>query len=323
MAFERFLEINFRQKTLVLIEQANEIIDEYQAEGFTLTVRQLYYQFVARDLVANTALNYERIASVVDDARKAGLIDWAAIEDRTRFLRAIPTFANPMDFLDKEIPEYAEDVWNDQDYYAEVWIEKDALLGVVERACMDLRVPYFAARGYPSSTALYNAGRRLARKRAKGQWPIIFYLGDHDPSGLQMGIENAPNALMQYARSQDIELNMVALTREQIDEHEPPANYAKESDSRYRWYNERTGLDDAWELDALPPNVVDQLLRDQIEAVLDRDKFDSRINAETVNRDKLTTLKNNFERIANNMPMIERYLDNRTPAIDSELLRKD
>lgn len=319
---EAFTKIAFRKKTLVLIEQANEIIAQYRARGFTLTVRQLYYQFVARDLIENTPQNYERVASVVDDARKAGLIDWKAIEDRTRFLRRIETFVTPTDFLEDAIGNYAEDVWRDQDYYAEVWIEKDALLGVIEGACSELRVPYFACRGYPSSSELYKAGKRLRRYRDTGRWPIVFYLGDHDPSGLQMGVENAPNALITYARSHDIEVRHVALTREQIDEHDPPANYAKESDSRFNWYYDRTGLDESWELDALDPDVIDTLIRDNIADVLDRDKFDKLIAEETGNRNRLFEIKDAFADLAGNIAGARRYARNRTPAIDSELLRR-
>lgn len=319
---EAFTKIAFRTKTLKLIDQANEIIGEFRARGFTLTVRQLYYQFVARDLIANTPQNYERVASVVDDARKAGLIDWRAIEDRTRFLRRIPDFADPQAWLDNEIEGYAEDIWRDQDYYAEVWVEKDALLGVIEGACNELRVPYFACRGYPSSSELYKAGKRLARIRDAGRWPIVFYLGDHDPSGLQMGVENAPNALETYSRSHDIEVRHVALTRDQIDEHDPPANYAKESDSRFNWYQETTGLDESWELDALDPDVIDAVIRSNVEDILDRAKFDRNVAAETANRNRLHEIKDAFADLAGNIAGARRYARNRTPAIDSELLRR-
>lgn len=317
--FEKFIEINFREKTRKLIEQANEIIDEYQARGFTLTVRQLYYQFVARDLIRNTPQNYERVASVVDDARKAGLIPWDAIEDRTRFVRGFDTFRTPQDFLAHTIEGYKEDVWRDQDYHVEVWIEKDALLGVVEPACHELRVDYFACRGYPSSSELYKAGKRMAYYRSIGKWPLVFYVGDHDPSGLQMGIQNAPNALIQYGRTTDIEMQMIALTRDQIDEHEPPPNYAKETDSRYNWYVDRTGLDEAWELDALDPSVLDAVIRDAIEGVLDRDKFEANIALEKARRDTLRSVTEQYR----DGSQLLRFLQNHTPAMDSELLSRN
>lgn len=299
--YEQFVNINFRTKTRKVIEQANQVIAEYDARGFKLTVRQLYYQFVARDWLKNTPQNYERLASIVDDARKAGLIDWAAIIDRTRFLRRIPDFADPQAFLETVKHQYAEDIWRDQDYYPEVWIEKDALLGVIEDVCNELRIPYFACRGYPSSSELYRAAKRLRRKRDQGKWPIVFYLGDHDPSGLHMGLNNAPDLIATFGRSNDIDVKMIALTRDQIDEHNPPPNYAKESDARYNWYTFQTGLEECWELDALDPGVIDALIRSNFDEIVDREKFDARLADEQTNRDHL------FDAI-DNWPDIVTYL---------------
>jgi hypothetical protein len=296
--FDKFVEINFRTKTRKVIEQANQIIGEYEARGFKLTVRQLYYQFVARDWLKNTPQNYERLASIVDDARKAGMIDWAAIIDRTRFLRRIPDFADPQAFMESVKHQYAEDIWRDQDYYPEVWIEKDALLGVIEDVCNELRIPYFACRGYPSSSELYRAAKRLRRKRDQGKWPIVFYLGDHDPSGLHMGTTNAPDLIATFGRTNDIDVKMIALTRDQIDEHDPPPNYAKESDARYNWYTFTTGIEECWELDALDPGVIDALIRSQVSEIVDREKFDARLADEQNNRDILFNTIDNWPDVA-------------------------
>lgn len=311
MAYEQFVNIAFRTKTRKLIDQANQVIGEYAARGFKLTVRQLYYQFVARDWLKNTFNNYQRLASVVDDARKAGLIDWAAIIDRTRYLCRIPDYGDPQAFLESVKHQYAEDIWRDQDYYAEVWIEKDALIGVIEGVCNELRMPFFACRGYPSSSEMYRAAKRLRRKRDQGKWPIVFYLGDHDPSGLHMGQQNAPDLLSQFAWSNDIEVKMIALTKDQIDEHEPPPNYAKESDARYNWYEFTTGLDECWELDALDPGIIDSLIRSEYAAIVDQDKFDARLADEQTNRDVL------FDTI-DNWPNVARYLKYRDRELWSE-----
>ena len=126
---------SFNRASLIKIHQAIEILDEYMAQGFKLTLRQLYYQFVARDLIKNTQREYVKLGRVISDARLCGLIDWDAIEDRTRFLRSIPTWDNPADILYNAADQYKEDVWLDQDVYMEVWIEKDALVGVLEPIC--------------------------------------------------------------------------------------------------------------------------------------------------------------------------------------------
>lgn len=273
MAKEAFVEIAFRRKTVVLIEQANKIIAEMQQQGFTLTVRQLYYQFVARGLLENRQQNYQRLASVVDDARKAGLIDWNAIEDRTRYLRSYRTFANPTEALFAAARNYMEDLWADQDAYVEVWIEKDALLGVIEPACGEFRIPYFACRGYASSSELYTAGKRLRRMEAKGKRPLIFHLGDHDPSGLDMTRVNEDSVGL-FGRTYGIEVRRLALNMDQVEQYDPPPNPAKESDSRFAEYAAQHG-DESWELDALSPSVIDALIRDEIATVIDQDKFDA------------------------------------------------
>jgi hypothetical protein len=130
---------SFRPDTQTRINQANEIIVEYQAQGFKLTLRQLYYQFVSRDLIPNTVQSYKSLGDVVNDGRLAGLIDWDAIEDRTRNLRSGPHWSSPRSIVRACADQYAVDLWDAQDNYVEVWIEKDALVGVIEGICNELR----------------------------------------------------------------------------------------------------------------------------------------------------------------------------------------
>lgn len=252
---EQFIEKAFRADTMAIIDQANEIIADMQAQGYTLTVRQLYYQFVARDLIENKQKNYKRLASIIDNARKAGLVDWKAIEDRTRNLRRISAYDDPSQFIKTMVRYYyAENLWADQDVYCEVWIEKDALAGVIERVCDRWRVPYFACRGYSSSSELYGAAKRLIDKTRGGQKPIIFHLGDHDPSGLDMTRVNR-DSLDLFSDRWGIEVRRLALNWDQIEEHRPPPNPAKETDSRFDRYVAEYG-DESWELDALNPQMI-------------------------------------------------------------------
>lgn len=297
MAKEQFEQISFHPKTRALIEQANVIIGEMAAEGYTLTVRQLYYQFVARGYLENVQANYKRLAGVVDNARKAGLIDWDAIEDRTRYLREVQTYGSPRHFLEAMTRDYyAEHLWADQETYCEVWVEKDALLGVIERPALEWRVPYFACRGYASSSELYTAGKRLARKRAQGKQVVIFHLGDHDPSGMNMTDVNR-ESLQQFSRRHDVEVRRLALNMDQVEEHQPPPNPAKESDSRFEGYAAEYG-DESWELDALNPSVLDGVVREAIEGVVDHDKFTAAREAEDDNRAKLMEAADNWAGVA-------------------------
>jgi hypothetical protein len=84
MPIIKYKDFNFRSASLSVIELANSIIAEYQAQGYDLTLRQLYYQFVARGIIPNSDAEYKKLGSVINDGRLAGLIDWDSITDRTR-----------------------------------------------------------------------------------------------------------------------------------------------------------------------------------------------------------------------------------------------
>ena len=233
-----------------MIGQANRIIAEYQALGFVLTLRQLYYQFVSRAAIANTLAEYKRLGTIIRSGRRAGLIDWDAIEDRTRNVRRLPSWSNPSEIIEAVSRQYREDLWAGQYFRPEVWIEKDALLGVIENVCEEFRVPYFACRGNNSESEQYKAGKRFADYRDEGLTPLVLHLGDHDPNGLDMTRDNR-DRLALFARG-DVEVRRIALNLDQVELYRPPPNPAKETDSRYAAYARQFGTE-CWELDALEP----------------------------------------------------------------------
>lgn len=274
---EEFVSKSFKPATLAVIEQANAIIEAYQEQGFRLTLRQLYYQFVARDLIPNQQTEYKRLGSIVNDARLAGLMDWDAIEDRTRHLRALSTWDTPADVIRSAYRGYSEDLWASQPHYVEVWIEKDALLGVVEGVCDKLRVPYFACRGYASQSELYSAGKRLADYSYRGQSPIVLHFGDHDPSGIDMTRDNEER-LSMFA-GEPVEVRRLALNMPQIRQYRPPPNPAKDTDARFAGYVQNFGTK-CWELDALDPNVIATLIRREVEDIRNPDAWEAALAAE-------------------------------------------
>jgi hypothetical protein len=283
---EAFIEKRFNASSIAIIENANAIIEEHQAEGYTLTLRQLYYQFVHRKLIANKQSEYKRIGSVINDARLAGLIDWDAIEDRMRFLRAVPNYPGPAQFVSQQVHQFAEDLWKGQPQYCEVWIEKDALSGVIERPCIRYRVPFFACRGYASQSGLYEAGARLRSILDTGRRVTIFHLGDHDPSGLDMSRDN-DERLNMFARTlADVRLVRLALNREQIEKFDLPPDPAKLTDSRVGVYMAEHGRT-SWELDALPSREIERLIVSAIEGVLDKTLFKQASERENESRKQL------------------------------------
>ncbi len=280
---------NFSSATLLLIEQANIIIEELMADGYDLTLRQLYYQFVARDLFANEQRNYKRLSIVMSDARLAGLVDWNAIVDRTRNLEQNSHWNSVSSILRSCVHWYHRDLWADQPYRIEVWIEKQALIGVIERPCNELDVPYFACRGYMSQSEQRKAGERaLANHNEFGQQTVILHLGDHDPSGVDMTRDNN-DRLDMFTDYGPVIVDRIALTPKQIDKYNPPPNPAKLTDSRASGYIKQHGYE-SWELDALSPKVLDKLIRKHVGYYVDEDLMNKAIERQENEREILKDL---------------------------------
>jgi len=302
----------FRNATLGIIVKANAIIAEYQAQGFCLTLRQVYYQMIARDLfpgtwidpvynarqglppdTKNTLKNYKRLGDILNDGRLAGLIDWEAIEDRTRNLESNAHWDSPGQIVKTCARQFRFDLWSDQDYYCEIWIEKEALVGVIEGICTELDVPYFACRGYVSQSEMWVAAQRLAEHEDSGRDTIIFHLGDHDPSGMDM-TRDITDRLEMFGSTVDI--RRIALSMDQIDEYNPPPNPAKTTDARYEKYREEFG-DDSWELDALEPKVLVNLIQNEVGRVRDEERWDAQVERQEQAREELQLVAKQWQSV--------------------------
>jgi hypothetical protein len=233
VTFITYAPVRFGRATLSQIDRANAIITEYQGQGFTLTLRQLYYQFVSRDLLPNSLRSYKGLGEVVKKGRRAGRISWDAIEDRTRNLSDQQHWDSPRDVIEAAKASFAVDMWANQPRRPEVWIEKDALVGVIEPICRRYDVPFFACRGNNSDSEQWAAGHhRFKTAIERGQEPLVLHLGDHDPNGLDMTRDNRDRLRMFTGRP--VEVRRLALNMDQVREHRPPPNPAKSTDTRYR-----------------------------------------------------------------------------------------
>lgn len=290
---EAFTSQGFRQDSLSIIDTANGICREYQAQGYNLTLRQVYYQFVARGLLANSQKSYKRLGGIINDARLAGLMDWSYIQDRTREVSgAFGGFNSPADFIQRYASYYQEPIWRGQEYRPEVWVEKDALKDVVGQACRETRTPYFSCRGYVSQSEMYDAAKRFQTRRRQGHIPVVIHLGDHDPSGIDMTRDIRDRLeLMSWG---DIEVRRIALNMDQVRQYDPPPNPAKLTDSRGSSYVMEYG-DDSWELDALEPSVLTALIQDELETFIDRDEMDRRLEEEAAKTRRLEELADRWE----------------------------
>jgi hypothetical protein len=285
MTYRCYVEKKFNAERSELIRQSNIIIEEYQRKGLTMTLRQLYYQMVSRNVFANDDKNYDKLGSTISDARIAGLVSWTAIEDRTRFLRGRNFFDNPGQAFRQARENYMIDRWAGQEWRPEVWIEKDALIGVIENVCHELCVDYFSCRGYSSQSEQWRAGRRFAGYVAKGQRPIVFHLGDHDPDGIDMTRDN--QARLSLFAGVQITVVRLALNRDQIDRYNPPPNPAKKTSARYEAYYNQTGTESSWELDALAPDVISNLIQSSVQRIRNAQLWEERLAEEAEDKDSM------------------------------------
>lgn len=338
MAFTKYESRNFRPERLALIETANAICEEYAAQGLVLTLRQLYYQHVARGLIANKQTEYNRLGELCRDARMAGLMDWDHLIDRTRNLQTFRTFDSPQAAMEDAAKRYHRDLWAPQKKRIEVWIEKDAAIGVVEGVCSANSVPFFSCRGYTSMSEMHEAAQRLRWHIEQGNRVTILHIGDHDPSGLDMSrdIEDRLRGfihrdwaglhlgngrwtrgdIFRSMREQMAEkrgtsyddvvlegglpwqVKRIALNLDQIERYNPPPNPAKTTDARFRSYMEETGLDESWELDALDPTVLQDLIQNEIDAQRDDDTWGQSEHEMEKERRTLTGIGNWWDDVA-------------------------
>lgn len=283
----------FSPVSLARIAQANAIIESYQRQGFVLTARQLYYQFVAKDYIPNTQKSYSNLTSLISNARLAGLIDWEAIEDRTRNLERLPHWGSPAGIIHASARSFALDKWANQPTYVEVWVEKEALAGIFEQACDEHDVPWLACRGYVSQSEMWRAAERMKARYESGQDCVILHFGDHDPSGLDMTRDIRDRMYMFNA---EVNVRRIALNMDQIEAFNPPPNPAKQTDSRFADYEAQYG-DESWELDALEPSVLVELIDTEVLALRDDERWNTDVEAEEEHRQWLSSAASNWDAI--------------------------
>lgn len=358
----------FPSAHLEIIEQANEILARRRSEGFaSMTLREVYYQFIARDLfpddrrwtwennkwlrdkdgsnpvsTKNAQPNYKWLGTILVDARLAGLIDWDRMADNVR-----SASIRGGGWVD--VPHYAESIGTDyvrrthdsQDVWIEVWVEKDAQVGVVDSIVRQWRISSFACRGNVSSSAIYEAARRLAERIASGKRVVLFHLGDHDPNGIDMSRDNEDrltrmilvnlttdyslpftvddladpefdladawaDVYVTFLHDQDNDDDLydedafvfrrIGLNMDQIEAFNPPPSPAKITDSRAKGYIERFG-EDSWELDALSPAAMREIIETNVAEFFDQAAFDAVVEQERQEREILAEIPRRWDEI--------------------------
>ena len=286
--------VNWQSKAQKLFEDANEILDDYQEQGYQVTLRQLHYQLVSKNFTPNTDGDYNRLSRVMREARNGGLVDWDMIVDRTRTATIPAEFKGIDDLLDAAINSYRKDRHVDQFAYVEVWTEKDALAGLLEPITRKYHVHLVVDRGYSSASAMFEAAKRFSIEADIGSKQPknghILYLGDHDPSGMDM-IRDIRDRMSGFGIGNSdmcpLSIKRIAITEEQIEEYNAPPNHIKKTDTRASGYLEEHG-EGSWEVDAIPPEALNQLLEQEIEKIIDMKKYNKIIKEEEEDKKELS-----------------------------------
>lgn len=282
---DQFITWNPKRKSAKLLAACIGILNEYHEAGYAMTLRQLYYQLVSRNVIPNADTWYNRLKELVSNARRAGFIDWDDIVDNGRIPRAPSEWPTPQALLREAANQYRRQRWEGQTYYTEVWCEKDALSSILEPVCSRYHVTLLANRGYSSDTAMYDAARRFERMYDAGREIVVIYMGDHDPSGIDM-TRDIEDRLELMGKGVPVTVRRLALNLDQVDWYNPPPNPTKFTDSRASEYIAQYGYE-SWELDALTPQVMDELVSRAIDELLDRDKYTEQVAQEEVDKESI------------------------------------
>lgn len=286
MACIKYRSIKFRSDSIEQIEFINGILGEY--DGQKLTARQVYYRLVAADRIPNTPRSYQNLTTLLTNARYAGKVDWDIIEDRGREASVWSEYASIVDSLERAL-YFRLPRWADQPRYVELWVEKQALAGVLEPIAMKHHVPLSVNKGYSSASAMKTAADRMRTACGLSDDPgedyltdverevVIIYLGDHDPSGEDM-VRDIRDRLIEFGVP-NLDVRKAALTMTQVQRYNPPPNPAKTTDSRYETYRRAHG-EHSWELDAIPPRDLNLIVEQALAGLVDKRRMDAVITEE-------------------------------------------
>jgi hypothetical protein len=244
------------------MELLREIIVEVVGSDAPMTVRQVFYRLVSLGVITKAESEYRAVVvRQLTKLRLEGILPWSWITDGTRWMHKSVRYGSVEEALEATRRHYRRDYWRELDEYVEVWLEKDALAGVLFRVTDEWGVPLMVTRGFASLSYVHNAAETIERI---GKPTHIYYFGDYDPSGVEID-RNLERRLRQFAPHSEIHFERVAVRREQIVEYELPTRPTKRSANHGHGLHEGGSV----EVDALPPATLLQLVRDAIERHVD------------------------------------------------------
>ena len=268
------------------IEALREALTDLLVEDHPMSVRQVFYQMVTRGAIDKTEAEYRgTVCRLLAEMRRAKRIPYTWLADSTRWMRKGTTFDTMEEALRLTAETYRRSLWTNADAYVEVWLEKDALAGVLYPVTNEYDVPLMVTRGYPSLSFLASSADAIAYQDRPC---YLYYLGDHDPSGVD--IPRAVEAgLRDMAPDAEIHFERVAVNLDQILSLDLPTRPTKKTDSRAKNF---TG--ESVEVDAIPAAELRRLVHNRIVRHLDQDELDRLELVETQERATLTSMAKAF-----------------------------
>ncbi len=236
------------------------------AEDRQITIRHLYYRLVGLGVIEKTEPAYKSLCQHLSKWRRTGDIEWSAFTDSTRWHIKDSTFDGIHDALENSVATYRRNLWDTQDVYVEVWVEKDAMAGIVSETANSFGVPVFVARGFASLSSLYSAANTFKRAVRAGKRVIVYHLGDHDPSGVAAG-ESMVKAFRDDFRV-PVEFKRAAVTESQITALNLPTRPLKHSTHAAQWSG-----GECVELDTMLPADIRSIVEKSITQHIDPYKW--------------------------------------------------
>lgn len=257
-------------------------IESVLADQRPCTVRQVFYQLVARGAVDKDERQYHTVARLLTEMRRSGRVPYGWITDNTRFMRKPESWSSLTHALDATRRTYRRALWDSQDCYVEVWLEKDALSGVLFDVTSEWDVPLMVTRGFPSLSFLHGAAEHIAYVRKP---TFLYYFGDHDPSGVLIPQRTAAR-LRELAPDAEIHFQRVAVTESQIELLQLPTRPTKRDGNAHAKRFEGESV----EVDAIAPNTMRAMCRACITDHIDRAALEATRRTEQAERDTLARL---------------------------------
>jgi hypothetical protein len=216
------------------VEERREALLEIIDAGRPMTVRQVFYQATVRGIVEKAESGYGKVQTDLTLMRRAGDLPYNWLADNTRWQRKPRTFSSVEQALQDTARFYRKSLWDSADCYVEIWLEKDALAGVILPVTSAYDVPLMVARGYASLSFLYSAAEFINTLHVP---TYVYHLGDFDPSGVNAG-EKIEETLCEMAPDADITFERIAVTEEQIADWDLPTRPTKKSDTRSKTFGD-------------------------------------------------------------------------------------